>query len=171
MQETIRQPLQNGLQLVLTSTAITSNCSKVRFLIFWYSRFDAVFLGLGVVRSCDFRCRDGPQSVLTRQQTAPQLKINYSLYTLFCLLFCLVCMVYQDVLTAVVKLYRALATLDHYHPHCTCHLPDRTVMRKKWERERGSPSFYWCVTFSVATYAHGRVESTGAMSSCFMPVS
>ena len=65
---------------------VDPNCSNQQLLegeIF--DLFEAEFLGLGVVHSCDFRCRDSPQSVLTRQQTAPKLKINHSLYMLFCL--------------------------------------------------------------------------------------
>ena len=37
--------------------------------------FEAVFPGVGVVHSCDFRYRDSSQSVLAKQQTTSQLKI------------------------------------------------------------------------------------------------
>ena len=69
---------------------VHSNCSNLQLsegeiYDFCSPSFEVVFLGLGVVYSCDFCCRDSPRSVITRQQTTLQLNINYSLYTLFCL--------------------------------------------------------------------------------------
>ena len=71
-------------------TCVDSTCSNLQLFKgetfdFQQSKFEAVFLGLGVVYSCDFCVRDSPQSVITRQKTSLRLNTNYSLYTLVCL--------------------------------------------------------------------------------------
>ena len=52
--------------------AVTSYCSKLRFLIFSSLSLKLYSLDyIGVFRSSDFCCRDNPQNALTQQQTTP----------------------------------------------------------------------------------------------------
>ena len=70
---------------MLTLIAVILPWFKGEILVFLLSKFEAVFLGLGIVYSCDSSCQDSPQSIKFIQQTTSQSTINYSLYKLFCL--------------------------------------------------------------------------------------